>query len=125
MFIPFLVLEIDSCACSRMGDESLTIREPDLMWAHVPCRTAHVAMGFRSAAKVSRTGLQSNLERNSKFELSLSLDHGIQWTLVFVLNKSAVVEIDCYQVLRELSDYLEADLTPQLRSQIEEHLKGC
>jgi anti-sigma factor RsiW len=53
------------------------------------------------------------------------LDHGIQLTLVFVLNKSSVVEIDCYQVLRELSDYLEADLTPQLRSQIEEHLKGC
>ena len=33
--------------------------------------------------------------------------------------------IDCYQVIRELSDYLEADLTPQLRLQIESHLKNC
>ena len=35
------------------------------------------------------------------------------------------VEIDCYQVRRELSDYLEGDLTPQLRLRIEEHLRTC
>ena len=40
-------------------------------------------------------------------------------------HKSAVIEIDCYQVLRELSDYLEADLTPELRMQIERHLIKC
>ena len=39
--------------------------------------------------------------------------------------KPGVIEIDCYQVRRELSDYLEGDLTPQLRHRIEEHLKGC
>jgi len=22
---------------TQLGDESLTIREPDLMWAHLPC----------------------------------------------------------------------------------------
>ena len=45
--------------------------------------------------------------------------------MVFVSRKPAVIEIDCYQVRRELSDYLENDLTPQLRLQIEEYLWGC
>ena len=39
--------------------------------------------------------------------------------------KPAVIEIDCYQVRQELSDYLEGDLTPQLRLGIEEHLRTC
>lgn len=39
--------------------------------------------------------------------------------------KPRVIEIDCRRVLRELSDYLEGDLPPQLRLQIERHLKEC
>ena len=39
--------------------------------------------------------------------------------------KPSIVEIDCYQVRRELSEYLEDDVTPELRSQIEDHLAGC
>ena len=45
--------------------------------------------------------------------------------MVFVSRKPAVIEIDCYQVRRELSDYVEGDLTPQLRLRIEEHLQTC
>jgi len=45
--------------------------------------------------------------------------------VVYVSNQSAVVQIDCRQILRELSDYLDADLPPQLRLQIERHLKEC
>ena len=45
--------------------------------------------------------------------------------VVFVSRKPAVIEIDCYQVRRELSDYVEGDLTPQLRLRIEEHLQTC
>jgi len=45
--------------------------------------------------------------------------------VVFVPHKPRVKKIDCWQVLRELSDYLEADLSPQLRLQIERHLKEC
>ncbi len=45
--------------------------------------------------------------------------------MVYVPNQSAVVQIDCRQILRELSDYLDADLPPQLRLQIERHLKEC
>ena len=39
--------------------------------------------------------------------------------------KTSVIEIDCQQVRRELSNYLEGDLTPELRYQIESHLAGC
>ncbi len=45
--------------------------------------------------------------------------------MVFVSRKPAVIEIDCYQVRRALSDYLEGDLTPHLRLRIEEHLQTC
>ncbi len=38
---------------------------------------------------------------------------------------SNIVEIDCYQVRRELSDYLEGDVSPELRLRIEEHLQTC
>ena len=40
-------------------------------------------------------------------------------------NESVVIQIDCRQILRELSDYLDADLPPELRLQIERHLKEC
>ena len=39
--------------------------------------------------------------------------------------KPLFIEIECYQVQRELSDYLEGDVTPQLRLRIEEHLLSC
>ena len=45
--------------------------------------------------------------------------------MVFVSRKLGFIEIDCYQVRRELSDYLEGDLTPELRLQLEEHLQTC
>jgi Putative zinc-finger len=54
--------------------------------------------------------------------LSIAASHG---SVVFVSRKPAVIEIDCYQVRRELSDYLEGDLTPQLRLRIEQHLQTC
>ena len=45
--------------------------------------------------------------------------------VVFVSQKPSVIEIDCQQVRRELSNYLEGDLAPELRLQIESHLAGC
>ena len=50
---------------------------------------------------------------------------GCNRSVVFVSQKPSIVEIDCYQVRRELSEYLEDDVTPELRSQIEDHLAGC
>jgi anti-sigma factor (TIGR02949 family) len=42
-----------------------------------------------------------------------------------VSRKFTILEIDCYQVRKELSDYLDGDLTPELRAQIEHHLEAC
>ena len=54
--------------------------------------------------------------------LSVAASNG---SVLFVSHKASVIEIDCYQVRRELSDYVEGDLTPQLRLRIEEHLQTC
>ncbi|MCI0402817.1 MAG: zf-HC2 domain-containing protein [Acidobacteria bacterium] len=35
------------------------------------------------------------------------------------------MKISCQEVWREVSNYLEDDLTPELRSRIEAHVKGC
>lgn len=45
--------------------------------------------------------------------------------MVIVARKPGFIEIDCYQVQRELSDYLEGDVTPQLRLRIGKHLQSC
>ena len=39
--------------------------------------------------------------------------------------KRTVIELDCYSVRRGLSNYLESDLTPELRLEIEKHLACC
>jgi len=35
------------------------------------------------------------------------------------------VEIDCRQVWKELTNYIEGDLTPEMRDRIAHHLRGC
>ena len=36
-----------------------------------------------------------------------------------------VVDISCLEVIRELSNYIDNDVTPTLREQILAHLSGC
>jgi hypothetical protein len=36
-----------------------------------------------------------------------------------------VVEISCEEVWREVSNYLEGEISSELRSRMEEHFKGC
>jgi predicted anti-sigma-YlaC factor YlaD len=36
-----------------------------------------------------------------------------------------IVELDCGEVRRELGNYTEGDLTAELRSRIEKHLRSC
>ena len=33
--------------------------------------------------------------------------------------------VTCAQVLKELSNYIDGDIDPQLRAEIEQHLRGC
>lgn len=35
------------------------------------------------------------------------------------------MQISCREVIRELSNYIDNDLTSELRTHIEEHLSGC
>jgi len=37
----------------------------------------------------------------------------------------AVVEISCVEVWREISNYIEGDVDPELRRRMEEHFRGC
>src|SRR6185369_12695606 len=71
-----LYLRLIRVLAHALSDESLTTREPYLMWAHVPRWTAHVAMGFRSLTKVSRDTKQEVIKSKSNhclIFLSLSL----------------------------------------------------
>jgi anti-sigma factor RsiW len=36
-----------------------------------------------------------------------------------------IIEISCYHVWREISNYIEGEIDPQLRRRMEEHFKGC
>ena len=37
----------------------------------------------------------------------------------------AIVEINCIHVWREISNYIEGEVDPELRRRMEEHFKGC
>ncbi len=36
-----------------------------------------------------------------------------------------IIEISCYHVWREISNYIEGEIDPELRRRMEEHFKGC
>ena len=36
-----------------------------------------------------------------------------------------IIEISCVEVWRELSNYIEGDVDPELRRRMEEHFRGC
>ena len=36
-----------------------------------------------------------------------------------------VIEISCEEVWREICNYLENDISPELRARLEAHFKGC
>jgi len=42
-----------------------------------------------------------------------------------VSRTGGVVDISCLEVIRELSNYIDKDVTPKLREQILAHLHGC
>jgi len=80
-----------------------------------------VAVGFTGVTKVSKLARpeKNDCERHL---LSAAASDNL---VVFVSPKPHFVEIDCSQVRRELSGYLEGDLTPQLQLRILEHLRNC
>jgi len=78
-------------------------------------------VGFISVTKVSTVSRIANRESERHLP-AITASKGL---VLFVPQKPNVIALDCYQVRRELSGYVEGDLTPQLRSQIENHLQSC
>jgi len=78
-------------------------------------------VGFGSVTKVSKL---SGREKDdcARHLLGVAASDGL---VVFVSRKPRFIEIECSQVRRVLSDYLEDDLAPELRVRIEEHLQDC
>lgn len=42
-----------------------------------------------------------------------------------MLREKQLVEIDCREVWEEITNYIEGNLTPELRERVEGHLKEC
>ncbi len=80
-----------------------------------------MAVGFGTVRKVSQISWKQKGIGQRHFHGFTASNRSV----LFVSRKPRVVEIDCYAVRTELSDYLEDDLTPQLRFQIEDHLENC
>ena len=39
--------------------------------------------------------------------------------------KQQLVEIDCREVWKEITNYIEGDLTPEMRDRVDRHLREC
>jgi len=68
---------------------------------------------------------QTNWETRGAYERHFLSPRASNRPVLVVSHKSTLVEIDCYQVRRELSEYLEGDLTPELRVRVGDHLQQC
>ena len=42
-----------------------------------------------------------------------------------VTEKQQLVQIDCHEVWKEITNYLEGDLTPEMRERVDRHIKEC
>jgi Putative zinc-finger len=78
-----------------------------------------------SGIRKRHEGFKGQLTSEDDCERHLLIVAASNGSVVFVSRKTSFIEIDCYQVRRELSDYLEGDLTLQLRLRIEQHLQAC
>jgi predicted anti-sigma-YlaC factor YlaD len=41
------------------------------------------------------------------------------------LGEHHIIEISCEHVIREISNYIDGEITPELRARVEEHIRGC
>ena len=44
---------------------------------------------------------------------------------MIVLRQKQFVEIDCREVWKEITNYIEGDLPPEMRERVDRHLKEC
>jgi anti-sigma factor RsiW len=41
------------------------------------------------------------------------------------LNDQHIIEIDCEHVILQISNYIEGEISPELRARMEAHIQGC
>lgn len=41
------------------------------------------------------------------------------------MSEQQIIEIDCEHVILQISNYIEGDITQELRARMEEHIRGC
>jgi anti-sigma factor RsiW len=41
------------------------------------------------------------------------------------LNEQHTIEISCEHVILEISNYIDGEITPELRARMEDHIRGC
>lgn len=88
---------------------------------HLLCKGCLRGVGFRTVEKVSQPQ-------------SLMLTNGFAVTFLWLVHRTVgasvriatqIVEIGCQHVWKELTNYMEGDLSPEMRDRIAHHLQGC
>ena len=41
------------------------------------------------------------------------------------MSRNDIIEISCEHVIQQISDYIDGEVTPELRARIEDHIRGC
>lgn len=41
------------------------------------------------------------------------------------MDEEQIIEIGCEHVIREISNYIDGEISPELRARMEEHVRGC
>ncbi len=41
------------------------------------------------------------------------------------MDERHIIEIGCEHVIQEISNYIDGEITPELRVRMEEHIRGC
>ena len=88
--------------------------------AHVPSLIQNCCEGFRWKRE-----LPLAVERRNCFRLSPLSAARIALSGMIVLREKQLVEIDCREISREITNYIEGDLTPEMRERVDRHLREC
>ncbi len=72
-----------------------------------------------------REGHESVFASLAKSQVVTFISMGHPMTGNVVLPTTQHVEIDCREVWKELVNYMEGDLMPEMRARLDRHLQGC
>ncbi len=71
-----------------------------------------------------RTGPLEVTRRNNLWLSPLSAGC-IAWSETIVPREQQLVEFDCRDVFKEITSYIDGDLTPEMRERVDRHVREC